>query len=116
MNAVNLTVDVHCDINHRALSESSIEYIIDTVGPAANIAYRLYINDIMLIERQWCWGNNNIVRENILVNLPINATNKLYIEPIIKLASTAIFKLSNCTIDVPFTSEQINDLTISFTL
>ena len=117
MTAVNLTVDVHCIINHHVLSESSAYHIVNNAGPSANIAYRLYINDIMLVERHWNWGNTNIIREEISVDLLSNTSYRLYIEPVIKVADAAIFNLTNFTlIDQPFTSEQINDLTISFTL
>ena len=103
MNAVNLTVEVHC------LMPSWVNH--------ENNKYRLYVNDDLLTERTWIWELNTLINENIWVIIPATSANTVRLEQIIQDKSVAQFALRNIrVIDTPFTSEQINDLTISFTL
>ena len=109
MNAVNLTVEVHC------LKPSWVNY--------ENNKYRLYVNDDLLTERTWIWELNTLINENIWIDVPANSTNTVRLELIIQdhlLAQFALltqFALRNLqVVNASFTSEQINDLTISFTL
>ena len=103
MNAVNLTVEVHC------LKPSWVNY--------ENNKYRIYVNDDLLTERTWIWELNTLINENIWVIIPATSANTVRLEQIIQDKSVAQFALRNIrVIDTPFTSEQINDLTISFTL
>lgn len=103
MTAVNLTVEIHC------LKPSWVNY--------ENNKYRIYVNDDLLTERTWIWELNTLINENIWVDIPLYSTNTVRLELILQDKSVAKFALGNLqVIDVPFTSEQINDLTISFTL
>ena len=103
MNAVNLTVEVHC------LKPSWVNY--------ENNKYRIYVNDDLLTERNWIWELNTLINENIWVIIPASSTNTVRLEQILQDKSVAQFALRNLQVaDIPFTSEQINDLTISFTL
>ena len=103
MNAVNLTVEVHC------LKPSWVNH--------ENNKYRIYVNDDLLTERTWIWELNTLINENIWVIIPATSANTVRLEQIIQDKSVAQFALRNIrVIDTPFTSEQINDLTISFTL
>ena len=103
MNAVNLTVEVHC------LKPSWVNH--------ENNKYSIYVNDDLLTESTWIWELNTLINENIWVIIPTNSTNTVRLEQIIQDKSVAQFALRNIrVIDTPFTSEQINDLTISFTL
>lgn len=103
MAAVNLTVEVHC------LKPSWVNY-------EKNI-YRLYVNNDLLTERTWLWKLNTLINENIWLDIPLNSTNTAKLEIILQDNSVAQFALRNLqVVDVPFTSTQINDLTISFTL
>ena len=103
MAAVNLTVEVHC------LKPSWVTYEKNN--------YRLYVNNDLLTERTWIWDLNTLINENIWLEIPLDSTNIVRLEIILQDNSVAQFALRNLqVIDVPFTSEQINDLTISFTL
>ena len=103
MNAVNLTVEVHCIRSCQSILNKE------------QALYRLYINNDLLTERTWIWKNNIYIKENLWVHT--KTTNLLTIQPIINLPDQAIFTLSNLqVVDTMFTSTQINDLTISFTL
>ena len=103
MAEVNLKVQVH------ALQPGWIEYETNK--------YRIYVNDDLLTERTWIWELNTLINENIWVIIPANSTNTVRLEQILQDKSVAQFALRNLQVaDAPFTSEQINDLTISFTL
>ena len=103
MNAVNLTVEVHC------LKPSWVNH--------ENNKYRIYVNDDLLTERTWIWDLTILINEIIWIDIPANSTNTVRLDVILQDKSVAQFALSNLqVIDQPFTSEQINDLTISFTL
>jgi hypothetical protein len=103
MNAVNLTVDVHCIRSCRSILNKE------------QVAYRLYINNDLLTERTWIWKNNICIKENIWAYT--KTTNLITIQPILHLSGQAVFTLDNLqVIDTMFTFEQINEHTISFTL
>jgi len=109
MNAVNLTVDIHC---HRP----NWIFAVDTTI-YQNTLYRIYIDDDLITERTWIWDNNTIIQENIWIHNTTPSTHTLSIVPLRKNIAEATFTLNNFTVvNQPFTSEQINDLTISFTL
>lgn len=105
MTAVNLTVDVEC-----------IRSCQSILNKDQTTLYRLYINDDLLTERTWLWKNNIHINENIWIYT--KTTSILTIrQPIISIGEQAKFKLSNFNIlNHPFTYDQIDDLTISFTL
>jgi hypothetical protein len=99
MPAVNLTVEVHC---------------VDSVDQAN---YRLYNNNDLLTERTWIWDLNTLISENIWVDIPNNSTNTVRIELVTQNNSIAQIALRNLqVVDCLYTSEQINDQAISFTL
>jgi hypothetical protein len=99
MTAINLTVEVHC------------------IDPIEQNNYRLYINDDLLTERTWIWDSKTLINENIWIDVPNNSTNIARIEIITQGNSTAHFTLRNLQIiNQTFSTEQINDRAISFTL
>ena len=110
MNAVNILVDVHC---HRpAWVDSPNTEFLD----CAISHYRIYIDNNLLTERTWIWDNATFIQENIWIYAETNSTHILTVKPIRKNPAQAVFSLGNFTVNTTFTSEQINDLTISFTL
>jgi hypothetical protein len=109
MKTYELTVDVQC---HRPNWVFSIH---NTLKYETSY-YRIYVNETLLIERNWVWPNDTLIQEKIMVVLDVVPTN-IYLEPVLKNPAQAVFKLDNLQVaDTSFTSEQINDLTISFTL
>jgi hypothetical protein len=99
MNAINLTVEVHC------------------IDPVEQNNYRLYINDDLLTERTWIWDSKTLINENIWIVMPNNNNNIARIEIISQSNSIAQFSLRNLQIvNQTFNVEQINEHTISFTL
>ena len=69
MNEVNIKVQVHC------LKPSWVV--------AEKHRYRLYINDDMLTERSWIWDINTVIAEDIWVNLQLDTTNLIKLEPVL---------------------------------
>lgn len=116
MNAVNLTVDINYQLPNWA--KCIISARIDaTSSPRVFDCYRLFIDDDLLTERSWIWDNNIVIHEDIWITASKNSSHILTIKPIIEEPVYSKFFINNLqVIDVPFTSEQINDLTISFTL
>ena len=109
MNAVNITVSVQCI--------RPLWVLLLLNDPRVTTMYRLYIDDNLLTERTWAWSDNTFIQENIWMYAEKDSVHVVTIQPIVKHPDTAAFSLSNFTVvDQPFTSEQINDLTISFTL
>lgn len=105
MNAVNLTVEVHC---HRPAWSINKNY---------PTAYRIYNNNDLLTERTWIWNNNTVIRENIWVYLDNNLSNVLNITPVVDIQEQATFNFGNFAVVSQLADyEQINEHTISFTL
>jgi hypothetical protein len=114
MNAVNILVDVHCyrpawTLKPTALAEMRI--------PAQ---YRVYIDNDLVTERTWLWSNTTFIQENSWIIVEENSIHTVTIEPIYVnplFRAQGIFTINNLqVINQPFTSKQIDDLTISFTL
>ena len=74
--------------------------------------YRLYLNDELLSERDWTWGLNTVVAENIWVNLPAG-NHILKIEPILYPAnSIAYFALRHLKLNSRFLPDWGGELSL----
>jgi len=100
---INLSVEVHC------------------LGPGwvnfEDAKYRLYVNNDLLTERTWRWGVNAFVIEHLIVNVPQEISNEVYIIPVLEPKSTAQFILKNLKVN----DDPLEDLggyrtQVSFTL
>lgn len=80
MNLLNLTVEVHC------------------LHLCPNIGYRLYSDNDLLAERNWRWGLNVHIEEDIWVNLPLGIVHSISIEPV-KTKHSPTFVLKNFKIN-----------------
>ena len=108
MNAVNILVDVHCIQPAWAIHSKNTDYVSK---------YRVYIDNDLLTERTWAWSNKTYIQENIWIYAEKDSSYILTLKPVLKNPAQAVFSVSSFTIvNTSFTSEQINDLTISFTL
>lgn len=61
-------------------------------------AYRVYVDGDLLTERTYVWGNQQYVREHLVVNLE-PGEHQLIVDPIINHGTQAQFKLTNFTIN-----------------
>jgi hypothetical protein len=57
--------------------------------------YRLYINNDLLTERTWRYGNHNALHEEIYANLKPDNEYTLRVEPVVKNPAQAKFKVSD---------------------
>ena len=61
MNALNITVEVHC------LRPSWAEK--NPKNKFSDSKYRIFINNNLITERSWNWNNNIFLIENMWINL-----------------------------------------------
>ena len=83
--------------------ETSLSVEVHCLGPRwvnfEDAKYRLYVNNDLLTERTWRWGIDAFVKENIIVDVPTELANDLYIMPILEPKSTAQFVLKNLKVE-----------------
>ena len=79
--------------------------------------YRIYINNDLITERSWLWDDEKLIREDIWAELDTAAVHKIKLQPILKLAGMAKFKVDNLVVDnKPAVIQDFNDLEVSFTI
>lgn len=62
MNTVNLTFEVHARI------PSWISHVRDHMkNLLTDNRYRIFVNDDLIVERNWIWDNNTFLKENLWV-------------------------------------------------
>jgi hypothetical protein len=109
MSEVNLTFEIHCQL--------PLWVIKKPFGKFSDSRYRIYINDNLITERSWLWGNNIFLKENIWIDTPIDTQHILKIEPIVCIPEQAVFTVNDFKIvNVQADSTKINDLQVNFTL
>ena len=77
-----------------------------------NTRYRIYVNDDLITERTWIWGNNTFIDENILINVKGGEENTIKFEPVLS-GPVGKFLLKNLRINdiMKETDEESNELT-----
>ncbi len=107
MSTIRLSIEIHCSQPNWAKLQP------ETVCPC----YRLYLNNELITERSWQFGDNYFINEEIYANLEIDNTYKLTLEPLIKIPGLAKFHVSNFNC---FEREHViltsDDLSITFKL
>ncbi len=105
MNLVKLSVEIHCNQPNWAKVQP------ESFCPC----YRLYLNNELIAERSWKYGDSYFINEEIYANLTVEETNKLILEPLIKIPGLADFYLTNFS---SFEREHVilsnDDLHVSF--
>jgi len=99
MAVYQLIVEVHCQLPDWLLDPATAETTFPDSTCGSTPMYRLYINDEMLIDRSWIWGNNKFIRENLVVEMPeLTSDNRLIIVAVrSRTAPTVRFSLKNFT-------------------
>jgi hypothetical protein len=59
-----ISFDINCRRPLWVLTHRDIDY--------ARAGYRVYVNDDLIVERDWIWDNKIYLRENILVDINLN--------------------------------------------
>lgn len=77
--------------------------------------YRLYINDELLTERTWIWGQSTVIEEDVNAQLELNKQYIIRVEPILTDKAQAKFTITvscgaRCAI------QPIDECTVSFQL
>lgn len=109
MAAVNILIDIHCSRPNWALEYHNANVL--------HPIYRIYINNDLITERSWLWADENLIREDIWAELDTSAVHKIKLQPILKLAGMAKFKVDNLVVDnKPAVIQDFNDLEVSFTI
>ena len=109
MAAVNILIDIQCARPNWALEYHNANALFPI--------YRIYINDDLITERSWIWGDEKLIRENIWAELDTSAVHKIELQPILKIVGMARFKIDNLLVDNnPAVIQDFNDLEVSFTI
>jgi hypothetical protein len=109
MAAVNILIDIHCSRPSWALEQLNANVLFPI--------YRIYINNDLITERTWLWDDEKLIRENIWAELDTSAVHKIKLQPILKIAGMARFKVDNLLVDnTPAAIQDFNDLEVSFTI
>ena len=109
MSAVNILIDIHCARPSWTIIPLNSQILIPI--------YRIFVNDDLITERSWLWDDEKLIREEIWVELDPAISHKIKLQPILKAAGTAKFKIDNLVVnDSPAIVQDINDLEVSFTL
>ena len=108
MATYKIHVNVHCSRPEWVFQPRNKDFL--------NTSYRLYLNNELMIERSWVWGDSNFIKEEILVDLPPGTICNLKLEPVIKNIAQAKFALTDCISNGDPAGQQQNDLEISFVI
>jgi hypothetical protein len=100
MNFINLVFDVHAT---KPSWVTTNQPMIDFEKDVANSRYRIYVNNDLIVERNWLFDNNTILRENLCLNY-VSEIYNLKLEPVIHNPVQIKFNLKN---------PKVNDIAIS---
>jgi flagellar assembly factor FliW len=106
MSEINLKVDVHC---------KRPDWSFTNVNPIClDNKYRIYINNDLITERNWIWGNDIFLCENIWIKTK-NIVNNVRLESVLHIPEQAKFTLKNFkVINYKYAVESEEDTKISF--
>jgi hypothetical protein len=63
--------------------------------------YRLFLNDDLLIERTWIWKSGAVIKENLIVDLPLATMNNITIVPVKSRFNPCVkFEIVSCNVPV----------------
>ena len=85
MDPIKLSVEIHCSQPSWAKMQPV------TLQPS----YRLYLNNELIAERSWRYGDDYLISEEIYARLEYEKDYELKLEPLLKIATQANFLLAN---------------------
>lgn len=118
MPQINLSIEIHC--NKPSWINSG--YILG--NPVADYpvlrqpTYRLYVDDDLITERTWHWGEDIFIKEELWVNLSEGDEHRLTVEPILRNPAQAkllAFNLQAKTGTLK-NKQRVDDLQFSFNI
>lgn len=105
MNLVKLSVEIHCNQPNWAKMQP--------IDPS----YRLYLNNDLVTERTWKFGESCFINEEMYANLTHEQPCVIELEPLIKIPGFAEFYMTNFnTADIEHVILSSDDLSITFKL
>ena len=110
MPEVNLVFDVH---GHQPTWVREVDDVKDFEKDFRNSRYRIYVNNDLIVERNWIWENNVFLRENIWVNSD-STEYYLKLEPVTYKPIQIRFSIKNLTVNSLPVDFNIEQLEISF--
>jgi hypothetical protein len=112
MNTVNLTFEVHACI------PSWISHVQDHIHIKSLLTdnrYRIFVNDNLIVERNWIWDNNIFLIENLWVTAGLMNYN-VKLEPVIYNPAQIKFALKKVNLQNHINFYTDNQLELSFTI
>lgn len=110
MPAVNILIDIHCTRPNWALAYHKDQLLSPPI-------YRVFVNEDLITERSWLWDDEKLIREEIWAELDPQLAHKIKLQPVLKVAGMAKFKIDNLVVDnSSATLTDFNDLEVSFTI
>lgn len=107
MALVQIFAEVHCTQPSWALLDLRFD----------RPKYRLYVNEELLVERSWNFGNDQLVDEEIYAKLELKKEYVIRVEPVVKPPVQAKFIISNFrTPDQEHVIVTSDDLSVTFKL
>lgn len=107
MNTVNLTFEVH------ALIPSWISSVGIKKKYYTDNKYRIFVNDDLIVERNWIWDNNTFLRENLWITAGLINYN-LRLEPVVYNPAQIKFALKKINEQNNLNFYKDNQLELSF--
>ena len=108
MSYINLIFDIHGYIP---------KWINGTVDRYQNILrdsrYRIYVNNDLIVERNWLWDNNIFLRENIYIN-SVLSEHTLKLEPVVFHENQIKFLIKNLQVNNKLLIIDTEQLELSF--
>ena len=110
MREVNLTFEVSCQRPLWAILGSFKDKFSDS-------RYRIYINNDLIVERNWIFDDSIFLLENIWINDDANTNYTLRLDPVVHIPEQAKFSVNNFKVtNLEADSTKIDDLQVNFTL
>ncbi len=106
MSELNLVFDVY---GYRPSWVQKRDIVKDFEKDLCNSRYRIYVNNDLIVERNWIWENNIFLRENMWIIAESSELN-LKLEPIIYNPIQIKFLIKNPIVNnipIDFNSEQL---------
>lgn len=106
MATYTLTADIHCSFPSWVFDKHNKKF--------QDTKYRIYINNELMVERSWIWGNNKFIREELIIEVEPGSICNLKLEPVVLNIAQAKFDITNLTKNkLPYNSTRSN-LELSF--
>lgn len=82
---VNVNFQVFCTRPGWAISNPNPKF--------TDTRYRIYVDDNLITERSWIWGNNIALHEDLFVKIDLQTEHTLRLDPIIYSDNQAHFEM-----------------------